>query len=263
MRLVRGWEKRYAPGATGGLRLSKARLYRTAEEEGGLGDSREGEVRIGLQGDATSTWEPIEDFPLRLTNEAEEQSDAKVAEHIRELLAMELDDPEIAMESQGPGMWRIRQNVKREDSELVNPFVLCLSREPTTRSDWERLRAALPDMYDCWTVTEDVDSLNFEIECGIKRWMAQNKITEHTITRCRGWVEYSYDTIPPCGGIGEEEQVTRWFRKRREYIDQAEYRLAWNLSSPQYEEFPNTIDIELTKTGLSLFRPYYPPCARP
>ena len=36
MKLVRGWEKRYAPDSTGGLRLSKAGLYRAIGEEEGL-----------------------------------------------------------------------------------------------------------------------------------------------------------------------------------------------------------------------------------
>ena len=46
MRLIRGWESRYLPSDTGGLRLSTARLYRTLGEEEGLGDRREGEVRV-------------------------------------------------------------------------------------------------------------------------------------------------------------------------------------------------------------------------
>ena len=36
MKLVRVWEKRYAPDSTGGLRLSKAGLYRAIGEEEGL-----------------------------------------------------------------------------------------------------------------------------------------------------------------------------------------------------------------------------------
>ena len=57
MKLVRGWGKRYAPDSTGGLRLSKARLYRAIGEEEGLGDRREGEFRMRMQGKVTSTKE--------------------------------------------------------------------------------------------------------------------------------------------------------------------------------------------------------------
>ena len=135
----------------------------------------------------------------------------------------------------------------------------CLSREPATRTDWERLRAALPERYDTWTVTEDVVSLNFEIECGIKRWMGLNEITEHKFTKSKGWVAYSYDTAPPSGDLGEVAQITKWFRKRRKYRDQEEYRLAWDLRSPQWENLPDAIEIELTKTGLGLFKPWRPP----
>ena len=157
----------------------------------------------------------------------EEQSNADMAVAIRDFLAKELDDPEVELEKQGPERWKIWQNLKAEDSALGSPFLFCLSREPATRSDWEQLRAALPERYDTWTVTEDVDSLNFEIECGIKRWMGLSEITEHRIERKRGWVAYSYDTAPPSDEMGEIAQITRWFRKRREYKDQEEYRLAW------------------------------------
>ena len=115
---------------------------------------------------------------------------------IREFLAKELDDPEVELENQGPCKWKIWQNLTVEDSVLGSPFLFCSSREPATRSDWERLRAALPERYDTWTVTEDVASLNFEIECGIKRWMGLNEITEHRLEQKRGWVAYSYDTSP-------------------------------------------------------------------
>ena len=78
----------------------------------------------------------------------------KVAVAIRAFLAKELDDPEIELENQGAGSWKIWQNLKVEDSALGSPFLFCLSREPATKSDWERLRAALPERYDTWTVTE-------------------------------------------------------------------------------------------------------------
>ena len=208
MKLVRGWESRYAPNVTGGLRLSKAGLYRAIGEEEGLGDRREGEVRIGLQGDMTVSWEGSGASPLLFSKEMEEQSNADMAVAIREFLAKELDDPEVELENQGPCKWKIWQNLTVEDSVLGSPFLFCLSREPATRSDWERLRVALPERYDTWTVTEDVASLNFEIECGIKRWMGLNEITEHRLEQKRGWVAYSYDTAPPSDAIREIAQIT-------------------------------------------------------
>ena len=57
MEFVRGWESRYAPDITGGLRLSKARLYRDVGEEEGLGDRREGEIRMNMPGAVTSETE--------------------------------------------------------------------------------------------------------------------------------------------------------------------------------------------------------------
>ncbi len=54
-------------------------------------------------------------------------------------------------------------------------------------------------------------------------------------------------------------QIQRWFRKGRTYQYQQEYRLAWSIRSPQLEPFPEVMDIELMKTGLSLFKPWVPP----
>lgn len=42
MELIRGWESPFAPGAIGGIRLSKASVFRAAGEEDGVGDEREG-----------------------------------------------------------------------------------------------------------------------------------------------------------------------------------------------------------------------------
>ena len=145
MKLVRGWEKRYAPDSTGGLRLSKARLYRAIGEEEGLEDRREGEFRMRMQGKVTSTSEESEDALLRLSKENQECIDAETAKGVRESLATELDDPEleIEMENLQPGLWESRQNLKVEDSALGSPFLFCLSREPATISDWELFIALL------------------------------------------------------------------------------------------------------------------------
>ena len=260
MRLIRGWENRYSPDATGGLRLSQARPYREIWEEDGLGDIREGEIRVSMQGEVTVTWEEKKDFPIRLSRESQERSDVETARLIREEWAAELDDPNIKLEQQGPGHWKVWQNLKIEDSELGSPFLFCLSREPESRGEWERLRAALPERYDTWTVTQDLSKLRFEIECGIRRWLALNAVSEHQFLSHWGWVAYPYDGAPPSVNIEEKVgSMTRWFHKRRKYRDQQEYRVAWDLRSPQLKELPDFIDIELTRTGLSLFRPWTPP----
>ena len=42
------------------------------------------------------------------------------------------------------------------------------------------------------------------------------------------------------------------------YRDIEKYRLAWDLRSPQLNKLPDVIDIELTRTGLSLFQLWTP-----
>ena len=57
MELVRGWEGKFTPDVTGGLRLSKARKYRDIGEEEGLGDTQEGEIRVSMEGKVSSVSE--------------------------------------------------------------------------------------------------------------------------------------------------------------------------------------------------------------
>ena len=260
VRLIRGWEKQYCPETTGGLRLSKPTLYRAIGEEDGLGDQREGEVRIATDGGELSVeWEPNEMVSLLIPKEMQERAESEEGEQFREMLARELDDPDLELELLGPGRWKMVQNLRVDERGIDSPFLFCLAREPATKADWEKMRAALPERYDTWTVTEDVHGLRFEIECGIKRWMGLNEITQHMLETRKGFVTYSYDLAPPSGDVAEMLQMSRWFRKRTKYQDQEEYRLAWKLSSPQWEKMPESIDIELTKTGLSLFEPWMPP----
>ena len=83
------------------------------------------------------------------------------------------------MEDVQPGETReARQNQRVEDSALGSPFLFCLAREPTKAEEWEKLKASLPKRYDVWTVTDDIDALQFEVECGIKRWLALNDVTK-------------------------------------------------------------------------------------
>lgn len=243
MELIRGWESRFVPDITGGLRLSRASVYRTIGDEEGLGDRREGEVRVSMPGAVETTTSGSFSAPIDL------------------VLALE-DQPETVVKDLMPGERReFRTSIRVEDSRLGSPYLFCLSRRPSTRRGWKKLRAALPERYDTWTLTDDLDALRFEIECGLKRWLALTGITEHRLYWRQGWVAYSYDEFPPGAEVdelAEAIQFQRWFRKGRKYREQREYRLAWDISSPQMEDFPEIIDIELTRTGLGLFKPWKP-----
>ena len=244
MGLIRGWEKQYSPYITGGLRLSKARLYREIGEEDGIRDEKEGEIRVNMPVSITRLGGDFSDFPVNISIQIP-------------------NEPAIEVEDLMSGERReVRQEHRVEDAGLNDsPFLLCLSREPNTKHDWDSLRTALPERYDAWTVTRDIDALQFEVECGIKRWMALHKIFQHQITSQMGWIAYSYDTTPPASEPDDLSDVklnTRWFQKNRKYRDQQEYRLAWTIRSPQMEAFPDAIYIELTKTGIALFEPWEP-----
>ena len=244
MELIRGWESQFAPGATGGIRLSKAHTFRDSGEEDGVGDAREGEIRASM--------------PASI----EHVSDTGFPSSTNVTVDLGPDEPPLVAEDLEPGeKHELRQELRVEDSALDSPFVLCLSRAPSTEDAWERVRAALPKRYDTWTITDDVRGLEFEIECGIKRWLALHELNEHSIFTYRGWVTYPYETIPPGvdpGNIGEIMRA-RWFWKRRQYSAQQEYRLAWEVQSPLWERLPDTIDIEITRTGLGLFKAWTPP----
>lgn len=40
---------------------------------------------------------------------------------------------------------------------------------------------------------------------------------------------------------------------------QQEYGVVWEIRSPQMKRFPDTMDLELTRTGLNVLRPWSPP----
>lgn len=56
-RVYLDFERRNTPNSTGGLRLDMASKYRTIGEEEGLGNRREGEIRVTMPGAVTSTTE--------------------------------------------------------------------------------------------------------------------------------------------------------------------------------------------------------------
>ena len=261
MRLIRGWEERYSPSRIGGVRLCKASVYRRHGEEDGVGDRREGEVRAKVDGGNLSVeWGPRGGFPpgLRKAMEAHEGS-AEEDEEMRKLFAERDDDPNLAIRRTGPGTWSTSQNVVVSDEEIDSTYLFCMSREPSTAGEWERLRCGLPDRYDTWTVTEDADEVQFEIERGFKRWLAAEGIARYRVVTAWGFVKYPYESAPPSGNPAEVFGMSRWFRKRTKYRDQAEFRMAWSLSSEQREDMPETIDVQLARAGVDLFKPWKPP----
>ena len=251
MNLIRGCESQYSPAETGGLRLSTPAVYRNLGEEDGIGDEREGELRVALTGSVEHHW--TDPLPFSIPNDKSD-FDMQFAP----------DEPVIEIRDLPPGETReFKQSVRVGDEALYpNPFLFCLAREPNTKQEWDALRAALPQRYDTWTLTRDVDALQFEIECGIHRWLKLNKLTRHEITRFSSWVSYSYEAIPAALEIehlNASALLERHLQKRRIYKDQQEYRLGWIIKSSQMPTMPNAIDIELTKTGLSMFEPWEPP----
>jgi len=245
MNLLRGWERQYLPAATGGIRLATPAVYQSLGEEEGVGDAREGELRVSQTGSIESSgpeFLPPVDFEIQTEPGA----------------------PPIVVPGVSPGETRtFEQAIHVKDHDFYpNPFLHSLSREPSTPEGWHSLRSSLPERYDAWTRVADVAALQFEVECGLKRWMALNEITKHQLTRFRGWIAYSYDTIPAPlepSDINQASLLQRWLNKRRRYQDQQEYRLGWVIRSPQLPTLPNSIDIELTRTGLALFEPWDPP----
>ena len=78
----------------------------------------------------TVEWKPDEVISLRMSNEIDARGGAEADRRMQEMLATELDDPEIELEPRGPGQWKMLQNVILDDTELDSPFLFCLSREP-------------------------------------------------------------------------------------------------------------------------------------
>ncbi len=265
MKLVRGWEKEYLPERIGGLRLSKVSTYHDADVSQGIGDRREGEIRtpVDLNADIGIRTRLDQDEELRAitSDEVLEEFEERVVRG----LYQHLDDPNIEFISQGDGRFLVKANSKVDsvtrNGVETSPYVLCMSREPNTILEWEALRASLPDKYDAWTITEDILSLTFEIECGIRRWLALNEVSQHSIRTLKGWIAYEYEKAPASSGENVAQLVMRdrWFRKSKRYQAQNEYRVLWDISSQQMLTLPDSIDLELTRTGISLFKPWNPP----
>ena len=262
--LVRGWETKFLPQLTGELRLSKVHTYHEDDESSGVGDRREGEIRTPVDLKAKigareamleAGWGPF--LSEEVLKKYEDEAVRKLYAHI--------DDPNIEFVPEGDGQYLVKTNPKVDATSGIgihNPYALCMSREPTTTAEWGALQHSLPEQYDAWTKTVDISSLRFEIECGIKRWLALNDITAHRIGTKQGWVVYGYDVVPESSELADIAHLMmgdRWLRKSTKYLPQKEYRLLWEITSPQIQELPDRISIELTKTGIALFQSWSPP----
>ena len=119
MRLIRGWERRYVPDETGGVRLSKARRYRAIGEEDGLGDRREGEIRLRMPVTVSKVGETISE-PTQA--ETIDRSQEEYGKQEREPSATD-DDSLIELRSRDGGEWEGVQHLKVDDRELDSPFL--------------------------------------------------------------------------------------------------------------------------------------------
>ncbi len=216
---------------TGGLRLSNGSASHDADASEGIGDRRGGEIRTPADQKARvgrrAALDQIEGMREIASDEVLEQFEEQVVRsHYKGM-----DDPNIEYVPQGDGRFLVKANPKVDIVSLrgveMSPYALCLSREPDTKAEWDALRASLPGKYDSWTITEYIKSLTFEIECGIKRWLALNEVSQHSLRTLQGWISYEYDEAPASrwANVGQLVMSDRWFRKRTRYQAQNEYRV--------------------------------------
>ena len=251
MNLLRAWESQYLPQSVGGLRLSSARSFRDREDEVGIGDAHEGGQRTRHEGHVTLEWQDPDNLPTPL-------SDMEID------ITLEVKPEPVHLKGVKVGTTSFLQEVSVEDSGIPSPYLLCLSRPPTSEDEWIQLRGSLPSNRDCWTYIPYLVQLEIEIQCGIYRWLKLNGAVSHKIQAFHGPVQYSYDDSPTPKEPGEllqrgELLFGRWIRKRQLFRYQREYRLGFYISSPQISAPPDHIDIELTRTGIRLFQPWEPP----
>ena len=83
---------------------------------------------MDVEGEMTIREYENDALPFRPSPEERERLDAETARYVAELLNRESDDPDVEMEQRVPGNWKIRQQVKVDDSEMGSPFLFCLSR---------------------------------------------------------------------------------------------------------------------------------------
>jgi len=253
MRLLRAWESLYAPQETGGLRLTSAKRFRDLEAGAGIGDIHEGGQRMMHEGQLTMEW----------------QGPDTMVQHFQDLaidfhLKFKPEDKPIHIKGAQAGTTSFLQELSVGDSGVPTPFLLCLSHEPASKEEWLSLRGSLPPDRDTWTIVSNHQQLKIEVECGIYRWLKLNGAALHEINAFWGPVQYAYDDAPTPKESDEllerdELMYARWLRKRKVFQGQREFRFGFYVSSPDIDPLPGHMDIELTRTGISLFQEWAPP----
>ena len=244
MKLIRGWNARFAPEKTGRIRLCKASYYHDIDVSGlGIRDEKEGETRVTVEGRVTREREGL--LPEMTVTVSDDEGVVGVAR-------LERDSTRATY----------RHDVRIEVN-LV-PYIFCASRRPESVEEERALKRAMGDEYDAWYVIRDADALQRELEKAIRGWLFDRNVKQHKLTWRHGWVSYYRGDKPQVAGDitrdGWENDVGRhvvsmepWFNKREKYGAEAEFRYAFILESPQIPNFPECIDLELTVSAVRLF----------
>ncbi|MCY4104903.1 MAG: hypothetical protein OXG55_16830 [bacterium] len=254
--LVRAWESQYLPQATGGIvRLRRASEFRRIEASDGITDPYEGLRRTTLKGNVS----------------CESDDDQKIGHWLRDLpIDVRIRHADHLIEGdQIIELREVRAGEKRAyeyDIDITDrigevPYLLCFSLLPKNPDQWRELVSSLSAEDKEWTCSTDVSCLKFEVEWGIKRWLATKQVREHRIQSAWGPVKYLTDDKPVSQTSKEllnvgDAIIGRWFRKVNMYRHQREYRFAYIIESEELSDMPPWIDIELTKTGIALFQPF-------
>ena len=251
LHLLRAWEPQFLPRETGGLRLTSARRFREYEEDGGIGDRQEGEMRALHEGKVTLEWNAPDGIDPIFRDLAFD-------------VTLDFKDKPVTLKGVKAGTTRFTQELTVGDYSVPSPYILCFSYPPTNEVEWMQLEGSLPADHVVWTRTTDIEQLRFEIEIGIYRWLKLNGSSKYKIETFWGPVQYEDGSTPSAKEPGELLQrdnllFRRWLRKRTKYRDQREHRLGYYISSPEILELPDHIDIELTRTGIRLFQCWEPP----
>lgn len=252
--LVRAWGRQYLPQATGGVvRLRLASEFRAIEAGDGITDRFEGLRRHAAEGYVA-------------VKASDDYKPGGIGEHLAiDVHMVHDDDQEITLRGVRSGDKRTyRYAVDVADNIGKVPYLLCFSLLPTNAAEWRRLISSLEAGEMAWTCSTDVASLKFELEWGIKRWLATQQVQRHLIRSAWGVVKYALGDRPKAQSAEEmidlEDAIFgRWFRKVNSYRHQREYRFMFIVESEELPEMPPWIDVELTKSGISLFEPYEPP----
>lgn len=256
--LVRAWESQYLPQETGGVvRLRRASEFRMIEARGGIADPYEGRRRTTFKGhvsresdDDQTSGHRLRDLPIDVRIDHSHQ--IIEGDQVVELLDVRAGEKRA---------YEYESDINDKIGEV--PYLLCFSLLPKNPEQWRKLVLSLSAEEKTWTCSTDVSCLKFEVEWGIKRWLATKQVREHLIRSAWGPVKYLTEDKPVSQTPKElldldDAIIGRWFRKVNTYRHQREYRFAFVIQSEELSDTPPWIDVELTKTGIALFQQFEP-----